>query len=83
MDVASFSAQLEELQARAVASITAADSPEALDAIQTAVLGRKGELGREDLGALGIECPRLADYIGRLVEFYRAHRDGVRSEAMV
>jgi thioester reductase-like protein len=37
----------------------------------------------QDLGELGIECPRLADYIGRLVEFYRAHRDGVRSEAMV
>ena len=37
----------------------------------------------QDLGDLGIECPPLADYIPRLVEFYRAHRDGVRSEAMV
>ena len=35
-----------------------------------------------DLGALGIECPRLADYLPRLVAFYRSHRDGVRSEAM-
>jgi thioester reductase-like protein len=37
----------------------------------------------EDLGELGIACPRLDDYVERLVEFYRAHRDGVRSEAMV
>lgn len=36
-----------------------------------------------DLGALGIECPRLADYLPRLVAFYRAHREGVRREAMV
>jgi thioester reductase-like protein len=35
-----------------------------------------------DLGALGIECPRLADYLPRLVAFYRTHRDSVRSEAM-
>jgi uncharacterized protein YbjT (DUF2867 family) len=31
-----------------------------------------------DLGALGIECPRLADYLPRLVAFYRTHRDAVR-----
>jgi len=37
----------------------------------------------KDLGELGIECPRLEDYLPRLVSFYRAHRDGVRSEAMV
>ena len=36
-----------------------------------------------DLGALGIECPRLADYLPRLVAFYRSHRDSVRSEAMI
>jgi thioester reductase-like protein len=36
-----------------------------------------------DLGELGIECPRLADYIPRLVAFYEAHRDAVRREAMV
>jgi thioester reductase-like protein len=35
-----------------------------------------------DLGALGIECPRLADYLPRLVAFYRSHRDAVRSKAM-
>jgi phenylalanyl-tRNA synthetase alpha chain len=52
VDVASFSAQLEELQARAVASISAADSPEALDAIESAMLGRKGEL-KDLLGGIG------------------------------
>jgi phenylalanyl-tRNA synthetase alpha chain len=52
VDVASFSAQLEELQARAIAAIAEAASPEALDAIEHAMLGRKGELkGR--LGGIG------------------------------
>jgi thioester reductase-like protein len=37
----------------------------------------------QDLSELGIECPRLADYIPRLVAFYRAHRDTVRRGAMI
>jgi thioester reductase-like protein len=37
----------------------------------------------KDLGELGIECPRIADYLPRLVSFYRAHRGTVRREAMV
>ena len=37
----------------------------------------------QDLGELGIECPRLAEYIPRLVAFYRDHRDAVRREAMI
>jgi thioester reductase-like protein len=37
----------------------------------------------QDLGELGIECPRLDDYITRLVEFYRAHKEKVRREAMI
>jgi thioester reductase-like protein len=41
------------------------------------------EVASHDLGELGIECPRLADYLPQLVAFYRAHRDGVRTEAMV
>jgi phenylalanyl-tRNA synthetase alpha chain len=52
VDVASFSAQLQELQARAVASIAAADSPAALDAIESGMLGRKGEL-KGLLGGIG------------------------------
>jgi hypothetical protein len=36
-----------------------------------------------DLGALGLVCPPLPSYVGRLVEFYRGHRDGVRRSAMV
>jgi len=35
-----------------------------------------------DLGALGIECPRLSEYLPQLVAFYRAHREAVRREAM-
>jgi thioester reductase-like protein len=37
----------------------------------------------KDLAELGIECPRLAHYLPRLVTFYAAHRDEVRREAMV
>jgi uncharacterized protein YbjT (DUF2867 family) len=36
-----------------------------------------------DLGPLGIECPRLGDYVSNLVDFYRSHRDAIRREAMV
>jgi thioester reductase-like protein len=36
-----------------------------------------------DLGEVGLECPRLADYIPRLVAFYRAHRGTVRRGAMI
>jgi len=35
-----------------------------------------------DLGALGVACPRLADYLPALVGFYLAHRDDVRQTAM-
>jgi thioester reductase-like protein len=37
----------------------------------------------KDLTALGLACPRLEEYVPRLVAFYRAHRDSVRREAMV
>jgi thioester reductase-like protein len=40
-------------------------------------------LASQDLGELGIECPHLADYLPRLVEFYQAHREKVRREAMI
>ncbi len=52
MDAASFNAQLEQLQARAVSEIAGADSPAALDAIESSMLGRKGEL-RGLLGGIG------------------------------
>jgi phenylalanyl-tRNA synthetase alpha chain len=52
VDVAQFSAQLEELQARAIASIGAASSPAALDEVESSILGRKGEL-RGLLGGIG------------------------------
>lgn len=37
----------------------------------------------QDLGALGVACPRFADYVERLVAFYRAHRRDVRHSAMI
>jgi thioester reductase-like protein len=37
----------------------------------------------KDLGAMGITCPRLEDYLPALVAFYRAERDRVRREAMI
>jgi thioester reductase-like protein len=40
-------------------------------------------LATADLGALGIACPPFRAYVGKMVEFYRAHRGGVRREAMV
>jgi len=36
-----------------------------------------------DLGRLGVRCPRLLDYLDRLVAFYRARRGSVRSWAMI
>jgi len=36
-----------------------------------------------DLAAVGVACPRLRDYLPRLVAFYREQRDRVRREAMV
>jgi len=36
-----------------------------------------------DLATLGIVCPRLEDYLPKLVTFYHAHRDDVRREAMI
>jgi thioester reductase-like protein len=35
-----------------------------------------------DLGRLGVACPRLPEYVPRLVSFFRAERDRVRREAM-
>jgi thioester reductase-like protein len=36
-----------------------------------------------DLAALGLRCPRLPDYLDRLVAFYRERKGTVRREAMV
>jgi thioester reductase-like protein len=36
-----------------------------------------------ELSELGVACPRLPDYVPRLVAFYQARRDQVRREAMV
>lgn len=52
MDLASFSAQLDGLRQRALAAVAAADDPRELDGVESAYLGRKGEL-RTLLGGIG------------------------------
>jgi nucleoside-diphosphate-sugar epimerase len=56
-------------------------TPETLDYFHDAVRHDTTQATR-DLGALGVECPRLGDYLPKLIEFYRAHREGVRLGAM-
>jgi thioester reductase-like protein len=56
--------------------------PQALDYFDDPVRHDATQATR-DLAALGIACPRLEDYVARLVAFYRAHRDSVRKEAMI
>ncbi len=57
MDLASFSAQLDALQQRALDAIADAADPHALDQVESAYLGRKGELRnlRGGIGALPAE----------------------------
>ena len=52
MDLESFSAQLNDLRSRALAAVAKADNPAELDGVESAFLGRKGEL-RTLLGAIG------------------------------
>jgi thioester reductase-like protein len=55
---------------------------EALDYFDDPVRHDATEATR-DLKALGLACPRLADYVPVLVEFYRIEHDRVRREAMI
>jgi phenylalanyl-tRNA synthetase alpha chain len=52
VDLASFQRQLDDLRGRALAAVTKADDPQELDGVESAYLGRKGEL-RELLGGIG------------------------------
>jgi phenylalanyl-tRNA synthetase alpha chain len=52
VDLQSFSSQLAELRDRALAAVAGAATPHALDAVESAYLGRKGEL-RTLLGGIG------------------------------
>jgi phenylalanyl-tRNA synthetase alpha chain len=89
VDVATFSAQLEELQARAVVAVAAADSPEALDAIESAMLSRKGEL-KGLLGGIGALPAEDRPKVGALANPVRSsieaaladRRVGLEAEAL-
>ena len=52
MDLESFSAQLNDLRGRALAAVHKADDPAELDGVESAYLGRNGEL-RKLLGGIG------------------------------
>jgi phenylalanyl-tRNA synthetase alpha chain len=80
VDLETFSAQLAELRDRALAAIARAATPDALDAVESAFLGRKGEL-RTLLGGIGSlpaeDRPRvgaLANPIREAVEAAIANR---------
>jgi phenylalanyl-tRNA synthetase alpha chain len=80
VDVASFQAQLQDLTLRALAAIAAAASPAELEAVESAFLGRKGELRAilAGIGALPVEDrPRvgaLANPVRESVESALAER---------
>jgi phenylalanyl-tRNA synthetase alpha chain len=52
VDLESFSAQLDDLRGRALAAVADADSPTALDTVESSYLGRQGEL-RKLLAGIG------------------------------
>ncbi len=82
MDVASFSAQLDELRARAVSAIDGADSPEALDAIESGMLGRKGEL-RGVLGGIGALSAEDRPKVGALANPVRGSIEAALADRRV
>ena len=80
MDLQTFSTQLAELRDRALAAVAQAATPDALDAVESAYLGRKGELRTllSGIGSLPVEDrPRigaLANPIREAVETAIAER---------
>jgi phenylalanyl-tRNA synthetase alpha chain len=82
VDVASFEAQLEDLRARAIAAIAGAGSPEALDAIESAMLGRKGEL-KSLLGGIGQLPAEDRPKVGALANPVRAAIEAALAERRV
>jgi phenylalanyl-tRNA synthetase alpha chain len=89
VDVASFSAQLEELHDGALTRIGEAGSPTELDAIEAAFLGRKGEL-KNLLGGIGALPTEDRPKVGALANPIResldsaiaARRVGLESAAL-
>ena len=80
MDLESFSARLAELRDRALGAVAASASPDALDAVESAFLGRRGEL-RTLLGGIGSlpaeDRPKvgaMANPVREAVEAAIAHR---------
>ena len=79
MDVASFQVQLDELRARAMAAIAAAVSPDDLDAVDSGILGRKGEL-RTLLAGIGALSAEDRPHVGALANPVREAVETALSE---
>jgi phenylalanyl-tRNA synthetase alpha chain len=71
VDVAAFRSQLDDLRQRALSAISAAASPEELDAVDSAILGRKGEL-RALLAGIGSLSAEERPAVGALANPVRA-----------
>jgi phenylalanyl-tRNA synthetase alpha chain len=79
VDAATFRARLEELAERATAAIASADTPEALEAVASGVLGRKGEL-RDLLGLIGSLPAEERPLVGGLANPVRERIEGAIEE---
>ena len=79
MDLASFSQQLEDLRGRALSAVRQAADPAALDAVDSAYLGRKGEL-RTLLGGIGQLPPEDRPRVGALANPIREQLEAAIAE---
>jgi phenylalanyl-tRNA synthetase alpha chain len=82
VDVDAFEGQLADLASRALSAIADADSPESLEAVEAAILGRKGELRGvlSGIGALSAEDrPKVGALANPVRESIEAALSGRRS----
>ena len=82
MDIDSFRARLDELAARAQAAIDSARAPAELDAVDAAILGRKGEL-RALLAGIGALPAQDRPTVGALANPIRERIEAALSERRV
>jgi phenylalanyl-tRNA synthetase alpha chain len=82
VDVASFQSRLEDLQARALSAIAGAETPAAIDAVEAAILGRKGEL-RDVLGGIGALSAEDRPRVGALANPVREAIEAALAERRV
>jgi phenylalanyl-tRNA synthetase alpha chain len=89
VDLASFQSRLDDLERRATGAVAGASDPEALSLVESACLGRKGEL-RTLLGGIGAlpaeDRPRVGALANpvreRLEALIAARRDALEADAL-